>query len=307
MNITLRQLKAFAMVARHKSFTRAAHELHLTQSSLSGLIKEMERHLNTPLFERTTRQTHLTDAGSRLLPHVLQVLQDVQLLNNEIDDLKDFHQGKVRLAAPQELGAATIAQLIWAFKQAYPDILVTLIDCLEAEVIGQVQGLNADLGISLSYPVSSDLFAKPLFEAAFYLVVRPNHALACHQSVTWQTLSEGGLNDGEFITLQAPFAQDIIGHLPIDISTRLFRSDYQVNFLSTALGMVKKGIGMTMALDYARPWIQEQGLVMIPVKEPVICRKFLLYGHRQRVLTPAVATFLEFAIKHFSKSEIIKE
>ena len=301
MNITLRQLKAFAMVARHRSFTRAAHELHLTQSSLSGLIKEMERQLDAPLFERTTRQIHLTEAGTRLLPHALQVLQNVQVLGNEIDDLKDFHQGKVRLAVPQELGARAISQLIWAFKQAQPDILVTLIDCSVTEVVGQVQDLNADLSISLPYPVSSDLLAKPLFEAAFCLVVRPDHPLTAYANVSWAQLGSDELGSGEFITLQAPFAQPISDALPIDISTRLFRPDYQVNFLSTALGMVKMGLGMTMALDYAAQWVQEQGLVMIPVSEPVIQHKFLLYTHKQRELAPAVATFREFLLKRASK------
>ncbi|MCG6819107.1 LysR family transcriptional regulator [Moraxella catarrhalis] len=74
MNITFRQLRAFASIARHHSFSKAATELHLTQSSLSGLIKEMEKQLDTRLFDRTTRQIHLTESGERFCPMPIRCL-----------------------------------------------------------------------------------------------------------------------------------------------------------------------------------------------------------------------------------------
>lgn len=293
MNITFRQIKAFASIARHKSFTKAADELHLTQSSLSGLIKEMERNLDTRLFERTTRQIHLSQAGERLLPHALKVLDDMQLFKNEINDLKDFHQGKVRIAAPQQLAASAMPNLIKAFKAAYPDIQVNLLDCSVEDVIGRVQNLDADLGIGPDYPYGSDVVADALFCSPFCLVVRPDHPLATQPKLTW-----ADVNDGDIITLQEPFAKQITAALPLDISSRLFRADYQVNFLSTALGMVKMGLGMTVALSYAKDWVKEQGLVMVGVEEPKIQRKFLLYKHKHRLPTPATLAFESFLIKY---------
>lgn len=295
MNITFRQLKAFTSVARHKSFTKAADELHLTQSSLSGLIKEMERHIDTRLFDRTTRQIHLSDAGERILPHALRVLHDMQLLGNEIADLKDFHQGKVRIAAPQQLAASAMPELIRQFKLTYPDIQVNLIDCSIEDVINQVQILDADLGIGPEYPFSADVVANELFTSPFCLVLRPDHPLADRQKLTWCDLGENDL-----ITLQEPFAKQIADELPLDISSRLFRSDYEVNFLSTALGMVKMGLGITVALSYADAWVKEQGLVMVPISEPVISRKFLLYKNKHRSITPATAAFENFLAKYVS-------
>lgn len=293
MNITFRQLKAFASVARHKSFTKAADELHLTQSSLSGLIKEMERHIDTRLFDRTTRQIQLSDAGERLLPHALRVLHDMQLLGNEIADLKDFHQGKVRIAAPQQLSASAMPDLIREFKLIYPDIQVNLVDCSVEDVINRVQLLDADLGIGPDYPFSTDVVANELFFSPFSLVVKPEHFLAHRQNLKWSDLG-----DGDIITLQEPFAKQIADELPLDISTRLFRTDYEVNFLSTALGMVKMGLGITVALGYAKNWVQEQGLVMVPISEPVIGRKFLLYKNKHRSTTPAAAAFENFLLKY---------
>ena len=96
MSTTLRQLKAFVLVAEQNSFTKAAEILCLTQSALSGLIKELEQNLDVKLFDRTTRKLHLSDAGSRLLPQARRVLNEMSVLNEKVDNLKSLHQGHVR-------------------------------------------------------------------------------------------------------------------------------------------------------------------------------------------------------------------
>lgn len=293
MNITLRQLKAFAMVAQYRSFTKAAEELHLTQSSLSGLIKEMEKNLDLRLFDRTTRQLHLSEAGERLLPYALRILSEIRLLDNEIHDLKDYRQGKVRLAASQQLAASAMPELINRFRQAYPNIQVSLIDCSVEEVISRVQMLEADLGIGPERILTSDVVANELFSSEFCLVVRPEHRLANRKMVQWQELT-----DEDFIILQGPFTAKLLTELPTLVSNRLFRADYEVNFLSTALGMTQMGLGVTLVMPYARTWVDQHGLLMIPLKDPVISRKFLLYTHKRRSPTAAVNVFKEFLIKH---------
>lgn len=226
------------------------------------------------------------------MPHANKVLNDMQLMRHEINDLQDFHQGKVRIATPQQLSAFSIPRLIRLFKEAYPDIQVTLIDCSIEEVASHVQMLDADIGLGPDLLHSNDLIQTKLFRSSFGLVVRVDHPLADSKVLTWQDLSEGDL-----ITVQAPFADHIREKLTLDICTRLFRSDYQVNFLSTALGMVKEGLGITMTLGYAKTWVDEQGLVMIPIHEPQIGYEFLLYKHRQRSQRPAMKSFENFLVK----------
>ena len=65
-NITLRQMRAFAAVARLRSFTRAAQELHLTQPAVSQQLKLLEAEVGMPLFEHMGRSIHLTAAGEEL-------------------------------------------------------------------------------------------------------------------------------------------------------------------------------------------------------------------------------------------------
>ncbi|WP_208607809.1 LysR family transcriptional regulator [Rodentibacter myodis] len=77
INISLKQLHAFIAVAHHGSFTEAATHLFLTQSAVSGLIKELETTLAMRLFDRTTRQLQLTLVGEQLLPIAKRTLNEI--------------------------------------------------------------------------------------------------------------------------------------------------------------------------------------------------------------------------------------
>ncbi|MEZ7829010.1 LysR family transcriptional regulator, partial [Brachymonas denitrificans] len=88
MNVTLRQLRAFVAVARTGSFTLAAESLFITQSALSGLIKELEQALGLRLFDRSTRRLQLSDAGSDLVTHIEKILLDLDGVIDEVGKLK---------------------------------------------------------------------------------------------------------------------------------------------------------------------------------------------------------------------------
>ena len=93
MNVTLRQLRAFVAVARTGSFTLAAESLFITQSALSGLIKELEQALGLRLFDRSTRRVSLTAAGREFLASAESVLQHLRLAGIAAADLRDRAAG----------------------------------------------------------------------------------------------------------------------------------------------------------------------------------------------------------------------
>lgn len=293
MNVTLRQLKAFVLVAEHNSFTKASEILLLTQSALSGLIKELEQNLGIKLFDRTTRKIHLSDAGERLLPQALRVLNEVAVLDEKVANLKSLHQGHVHLAVSQQLAASAMPQLIAKFCATYPNIQVTLTDCSIDDVVNLVENLAVDLGIAPERTYSSDVTAAVLFESSFYLVLPKDHPLAKQKTVYWENL----LNE-KLIALNGPFIKGLQNQLPKDISDHIFDPDYKVNFLSTALGMTRQGLGVTLCLLYAAEWVHQNGLVMRPLHRPVVGRKFLLYTHKNRSPSPAATAFRQFVVQN---------
>ncbi|HVW69675.1 MAG TPA: LysR family transcriptional regulator, partial [Steroidobacteraceae bacterium] len=89
MNITLRQMRAFVAVTHQGSFTAAARELHLTQSAVSAVIRDLEEQLGLAVLDRTTRRVTLTDAGRHLLQLAERVLRDVETAVTEAKGLLD--------------------------------------------------------------------------------------------------------------------------------------------------------------------------------------------------------------------------
>ena len=289
MSTTLRQLRAFVLVAEQNSFTKAAETLCLTQSALSGLIKELEQNLGVKLFDRTTRKLYLSDAGMRLLPQAKRVLNEMSVLNEKVNNLKSLHQGHVRLAVSQQLSASAMPKFVAKFCDIHPNIQVTLTDCSVDQVVDHIENLEADLGVAPERVHSDDLDASVLFSSPFYLVLPATHPFAKKDVVRWTDL----LNE-RLITLNGPFIQSLQNELPAQISSRIFNPDFEVNFLSTALGMTRMGLGVTLCLLYAAEWVEQNGLVMRPIADPVVERKFLLYTHKNRSLSPAALGFKEF-------------
>lgn len=293
MSTTLRQLRAFVLVAEQNSFTKAAEMLCLTQSALSGLIKELEQNLDVKLFDRTTRKLHLSDAGMRLLPQARRVLNEMAVLNEKVSNLKSLHQGHIRLAVSQQLSASTMPKFIAKFCELHPHIQVTLTDCSVDDVVEHIENLEADLGVAPERVHSDDLKTDTLFGSPFYLVLPSTHSFAKKDVIRWTDL----LNE-RLITLNGPFIKSLQNELPSNISDRIFNPDFEINFLSTALGMVRMGLGVTVCLLYAAEWVEQNGLVMRPIAEPVVERNFLLYTHKNRSLSPAAAAFKDFLIEN---------
>ncbi|HPR08065.1 MAG TPA: LysR family transcriptional regulator, partial [Denitromonas sp.] len=122
MNITLRQLRAFIAVSRTGSFTLAAESLFVTQSALSGLIKELESSLGLRLIDRSTRRIQLSDTGRELYPLVGKILNDLDTVLDEVANLKALKKGTVRVAAPQLMACTLLPEVIAAYSAEHPDI-----------------------------------------------------------------------------------------------------------------------------------------------------------------------------------------
>ena len=115
INLTLRQLRAFVAVATLRGFTAAGNQLHLSQSALSGLVKELEDGLGVRLLDRNTREVSLTQAGAEFLPLARRVLTDVHDAVAGMSDIKHQRRGIVRVAALELLSCTGCRTQSWRF------------------------------------------------------------------------------------------------------------------------------------------------------------------------------------------------
>lgn len=298
MNVTLRQLRAFVALARTHSFTEAASSLHVTQSALSGLIKELEQILGVQVVHRSTRKVQLSDAGRELFPLAVKVLQDLDGALDAVADLKALKRGVVRIAAPQLMSCSVLPEVIAAFQRQCPEIQVRLFDCLVESVLGKVSSGEVDLGIGPERESAADIAASTLFELPFVVVFPGGHPLAKSKRVRWAAALQHPL-----IALQGEFTQRLRGDLHESLRDLALNPVHEVSFMTTAFSMVSAGLGVTTCLPYARPLIQRYQLQSRPLVEPEIRRKFFIFTRKDRALSPAAQRFAGFLADYVAQPD----
>src|SRR5690348_11782859 len=96
----LRQLRYFEAVARNRHVSRAAHELHLAQPSLSKQLRALEAELGVALFDRVGRRVELTEAGKLFLSHTRRVLAEAGAAREAMQQYQGAHKGRVAIGTP---------------------------------------------------------------------------------------------------------------------------------------------------------------------------------------------------------------
>ena len=291
MNVSLRQLRALVALVRTGSFTQAAASLHVTQSALSSLIKELEQNLGVRLVERSTRSIGLTEAGRGFVPLIDKILQDLDGVLGGIDDLKALRRGVVRVAAPQLMACTLMPEVIAAYRREHPGVQVRLSDCAVESVLARVVASEADFGIGPERGASAEVRGDLLFELPFMVVFPNDHPLAALPRIRWSDAVQH-----PFIALQGQFAERLSLDLHGALRAVTLHPSSEVTFMTTALSMVSAGLGIAACLPYAQSLVRLYQLRMEPLHEPQVQRKFFVYQRRAATLSPAAESFRDFLL-----------
>ncbi|MBK7725000.1 MAG: LysR family transcriptional regulator [Dehalococcoidia bacterium] len=120
----LAQLEAFIQVAHHRSFSRAAEALFLTQPSVTARIQSLEREIGERLFERTGRSVTLTDAGHAFMPHAQRALTAVQEGTDAIEAVRHGDIGSIRIGASSSIATYVLPTVLKHFRETRPRVHV---------------------------------------------------------------------------------------------------------------------------------------------------------------------------------------
>jgi DNA-binding transcriptional LysR family regulator len=293
MNVTLRQLRAFVALARTGSFTLAAESLFVTQSALSGLIKEFEQALGVRVVDRSTRRIQLSDMGRELYPLLEKNLHDLDRVLQDVAERKDLKSGLVRVAAPQLMASTLLPEVIAAYSAQQPNIQIKLIDSVVESISSRVFSGEVDFGIGPERDSNSDILAETLFEGRFMAVFPKGHALGKLKKIRWADFAAYPI-----ITLQGQFTERLKMDLRASAGEVNITPANEVAFMSTAVAMVKAGLGVTTCITYAASLVSLYQLEMRPLLEPVVRRSFYTFTQNRRSLTPAAQSFKSFVFQY---------
>lgn len=174
-DLEFQALEHFVVVARMKNFTRAAAELHLSQSALTRSIQRLEELFGQPLFERKPREVALTDLGALLLERATEILKLVEDTFSELSEAG--RRGRIRLGAIPTIAPYFLPGLLGDFAGRFPDISVVVQEDTTESLIRRCSHGEIDLAI-LALPVEAKyLEVEPLFSEELLLVVPAGHPL----------------------------------------------------------------------------------------------------------------------------------
>ncbi len=293
--LDIRHLTYFIEVANHRSFTKAAQTLHITQPSISKMIKLLEEELDVILFYRSAKQIELTDAGQALLHQAQQIVNSFQNLTSELADVIHSKKGAITIGLPPMVGARFFPKIISDFTNLYPQISLTLLEVGSQKVQVGIDDGSLDIGVVM-LPVDNEVFEIiPIINEPLMLIVHPDHPLANKSIVD---LIE--LKDENFIFFRKSFTlHDNIINRCIEsgfnpkIAFKSSHWDFIAEMVAINFGIALLPRTICQDLDPAR-------IKIIPIEEPMIHWILGIIWKKDRYLSFAAKEWVTFASTYFN-------
>jgi len=286
------QLQTFCAVARKRSFTQAAQEVNLSQSTVSFHIRSLEQEFGAKLFDRATREVTLTQAGELLLDYSQRILDLEKTAHQTIDELQGLVRGDLKIGASTIPGEYMAPPRLGAFREKYPDIALTLGVADTAKVVTGVLTGDFELGLVGAAMNQPALTFEPFAEDQVVLITAPGHVelnrpYALQDILSWPyLLREPG--SGTRAALEQALGE-----------RGLTLSDLNVVMELGSTTAIKAGVRAGLGVSFVSAWaVQDErqwGLLeRISLPDFPIRRRFFLIHRTHRTLSPAAAAFARF-------------
>ncbi len=185
----LRHLRYFIAVAEELHFGRAAQALGISQPPLSQQIQTLEQELGTRLFERTNRRVELSESGRLFLDEARLVLAQVDKATDVARRAQLGEIGELKIGFTSSAPfTSSIPQAIFAFRQAYPDVHLTLTEITSQEVAAGLEDKTIQVGIMRPLALPDSLVVFELLSEPLVAIMRADHPLAAvsEEGSTWR-------------------------------------------------------------------------------------------------------------------------
>lgn len=295
----IRQMQYLIEVARHRSFTKAADSLFITQPTISKTIKGMEEELGVVLFDRVGKKVELTDAGQLILAKAQQIVASFQNLTAELDDLRNLKQGHIRIGLPPMVGASFFPRVIGQFHQRYPEITIQLFEDGAKKVESDVADGLLEVGVAVLPTAQESLQNFPFVEEKLKLIVPLSHRLADRNQVDLQELAED-----DFVLFRQDFTlhDRIIGECgKLGFVPHVIYESSQWDLISE---MVAVGLGITLLPETICREIDQERVRILSLVNPVIPWKLGIIWREDRYLSFATREWIRFAQEVLSTQKV---
>lgn len=286
----LAELEVFLTVTREGRFSRAAEKMHRTQSAVSQTIRKLEEELGEPLFDRSSREGALTDAGRVLQEYAERLLNLRAGAHDALKELREVQRGQLVIAA-NEFTALYLLPVLGNFRRLHPMIKITVLRSLGSRIGDQVLRHAADFGVLSFDPQEPLLSSVVVYSDELSFVVPPSHPLAGSKEISIKQL---GAETFVAHNVPSPYRDKVID------SFRKYKTPLHMDVELPTLQAIKRFVAMGNGVAFvphisAETEIATGELVKIPVRELDLNRKLRLVYRKKANLSHAAQAFLKVA------------
>lgn len=297
-SVDLSELQVFLTVAAERSFSRAAAKLHRTQPAVSQAIRRLEDELGERLFDRSSKQGALTEAGRVLRDYAQRLMRLSDEAEQAVRELRDLRRGRVLVGA-NEGAVHALLPLINRFRNSHPQIQVDVRRVASRQVGVEVLQGGLDFGVVTFQPAERGLLSLGLGPDELVVLVHPQHPLATRAQVT---MAEFGRETVIAHNDPSPARERVLRvfeqkHAPINIQIAL-----------PSLEAIKRAVEMKMGVALlpkrcALTEISRGQLVAVRMPQLRLARQLRLVYRRAGGLSHAAEAFLGSARQHHPEHE----
>ena len=286
----IHQLEVLLAVAEERGFSRAAERLYRTQPAISQTIRRLEAEVGATLFDRSSRDGTLTDAGEALLKYAQQMLNLRRDAQEAVKELKGLRRGKITISA-NEYTVTYLLSIIPDYRARYPHIKIEVKRGTARRIPAEVLAREVELGVISFRSTDTALKSVPVGTDEIALVVSPKHPLAGRKAVSVREL---GVESFIAHNVKSPYRERVVQtfekqRTPLNISM-------EMPTLEAIKRMVEQDMGVAlMPKMAAQTEIELERLVALKVNEMRLERKLYLIHRKGAKLSHAAKAFLNLA------------
>ncbi|MED4225786.1 LysR family transcriptional regulator [Neobacillus cucumis] len=289
--LELRQLQLFSEVAKHKSITKAAVALHLSQPALSKSIMALEEELGMTLIIRSNKTSELTDAGRIVLEFSQKMYGLLDEMKTTLNDMTDLTRGQINIGLPPFIGSLFFPRVIAKFHHTFPNIELKITEYGGARVVKSVEEGEFELGVAV-LPIDEQQFdIYPIVEEEMKLLVYKDHRLAKRKVVDMEELK-----DEEFIFYHEEFALNKIMRNECIAAGYEPKILFQSSQWDLMTEMVAANLGITILPQGICNRVFTSDIEVIDLKQKILWRLAVL-TKKDRYISNAGRTFIDFILK----------
>jgi DNA-binding transcriptional LysR family regulator len=304
VNVSLRQLKGFLLVAKFGSFTRAAEQLHITQAGLSAMMRDLERQFGCRLFDRTTRSVSLTREGASLIASAQVAVDQLEHARESVQRTAAAARRMLTIAVTPMVASVLAPEVCRVFAEREPGVEVRIRDVARRDIQGLVERGEVDVGFGVFLKTAAGTELHPLlrFQLAYIAPAGaiPKDALRSRAeglpSMPWSRLP-----DIPLIALapETP-VQEVVEECLVE--TGMARPYRQVcNSMQTMLALVGAGFGAAILPSMVVPSCPRAKFHVVRLTGPATYVQFYQISKKGHHLSPVVAPFVE------TMAEVVKQ